>query len=117
MSRDDLIGAWRLEWPAEMPSAPASSDEWVLRDDGTATLTHLGPGTWAYGEGHLTLEPRYLRRARRRARTARARSRLPAPPRYEVVRLSGDQLQLRYAPDERTSQGLFCPAIRPLPPD
>ena len=117
MSSDDLVGTWRLQTVDGVPLEPGLRDEWVLRGDGSATLTHLGPGKWAYGDSLLTIQPDYLRRARRRVRTARTRLRVPAFVRYEVVRLFGDQLQLRYAPDERTRQGLFSPAIRRLPQD
>src|SRR5262245_39161146 len=117
MLSDALVGTWWLGQLDEVPLARAQCDQWILCADGTAILTHLGPGRWAYGDGHLTIEPRYLRRARQRARSSRARLRLPPPPRYEVVHLSGDMLQLRYAPDEPTRQGLFGPAIRRLAPE
>jgi len=117
MLSSDLVGTWRLVTSDGNPFDPPRFDEWILREEGTANFTHLGPGTWTYNDGFLTIKPDYLSPAPRRARASRERVRQPVPPRFEVLRLLDDQLDLRYAPDEETRQRLFGPVIRRLPLD
>jgi hypothetical protein len=109
MVRIDLVGTWRQETQDGRPLDPQRCGVWVLSADGTATVAHLGLCTWLYADGQLTIESAAHRTAAG-----------PVPrvvTRYEVVRLSTDRLDLRFAPDERMRGELFGPAIRRLPPD
>ena len=107
--KTDLIGTWRQETHGAQPLDPKHVVEWVLGADGCATLTDCGPGTWDYADGHLTIAIPLQVPADDPARDLQ--------PRYEIVHLSKDRLELRYIPDERLRADVFNPAIRRLAPD